>query len=64
MIYNHGADIFDYEGKHLAHIEMYPGEYISVLAYSEDGTEITVRVDSEDTSRTVIETSRTVTIPR
>ncbi len=64
MIYNTDADIFDYEGKHLAHIELYPGEYISVLAYSEDGTEITVRVDSEDTSRTVIETSRTVTIPR
>lgn len=57
FIYNYASDIFAYDGSLIAHIEMDTDESIRALTYSEDGTEITVRIESEDTSRTV-------TIPR
>lgn len=57
FIYNYASDIFAYDGSLIAHIEMDTDESIRALTYSEDGTEITVRIESEDASRTV-------TIPR
>ena len=57
FIYNYASDIFAYDGSLIAHIEMDTDESIRALTYSKDGTEITVRIESEDTIRTV-------TIPR